>query len=162
MEIFHFLSMSSSAFNELVSLITLYVNTHPIDRDYPRVDARTLRKRIYKPRDILAMTIRYLSSMSENKDIHSQFGAVLTSFMNCVKLGMSAILSLIDHPHCRVFWDRSVQHCKKVSDRTKMFLNVPVTYLPGFSRNTSTTLSKPCTGTTKNNSEVKFTKSILK
>ena len=102
MEIFHFMSMSRSAFNDLVDLLTSYILNHPQSRDHTKASKRTSSKRIFKPRDIVAMTIRYLASVAEYKDIQSQFGAVLSCLRDCIELGMSAILTLIDHPSCSV------------------------------------------------------------
>ena len=46
-EFFHFVSMSRSAFNELVSLLTPYILTHPQNRDFPKATRRTSAKRNY-------------------------------------------------------------------------------------------------------------------
>ena len=123
-EIFHFVSMSRSAFDELVSLLTPYIRTHPQHRDFPKATRRTSAKRKYAPRDILAMTIRYLTSVTENKDVQCQFGSILSCFTGCIELGMAAILTLIDHHGCRVHWDRSIEHCSRVAERTKGFLDI--------------------------------------
>ena len=124
MEFFHFMSMSRSAFNDLVDLLTSYILNHPQSRDHTKASKRTSSKRIFKPRDIVAMTIRYLASVAEYKDIQSQFGAVLSCLRDCIELGMSAILTLIDHPSCRVVWDRSLEHCTKAAERTNSFLDI--------------------------------------
>ena len=70
------------------------------------------------------MTIRYLLSTAELKDIQAQFGAVLCCLTECIELGMCTILTLIDHPKCRVTWDRSVDYCKEVSKRTYIFPDI--------------------------------------
>ena len=123
MEFFHFLSMSWSAFNDLVELLTPYIINNPLNHYHQNACERTSKKRKYKPCDIIATEIRYLLITVELKDIQAQFGAVL-SCPECIELGMCKILTLIDCPKCRVPWERSVDYCKEISKRTETFLDI--------------------------------------
>ena len=124
MEFFHFLLMSRSAFNDLVELLTPYTINTSLNCDNPNACKRTIRKSKYKPHDIIAMTIKYLLSTAELKDIQIQFGAILSYLTECIELGMCTILTLIDHPKCRVTWDHSFDYCKEVSKRTDIFIDI--------------------------------------
>ena len=72
------------------------------------------------------MTLKLFLSKAEHKDLHTQFGAVNTTFRNCVGLGLEAAMCiLIDHPKAKVYWDRSVEGLKRAADQTKDFLDIP-------------------------------------
>ncbi len=50
--------------------------------------------RIVKPRDVVAIALRFFLSAEVVKDLHSQFGVVATSFINAVQLGIISLKSL--------------------------------------------------------------------
>jgi len=84
-----------------------------------------LSRRFADSRTILAMTLRFLLSRAEYKDLCPQFGAIESVFSNCVLLGMRAIVTVLaDEARSMVYWDRSVEGLKKCADRTSMFLDM--------------------------------------
>lgn len=124
MDIFHFVSISRLVFNDLVGLLTPYILAHSQSRDHPKGRKGTSAKCKFTPRDILVIKISSSSSVAKNKDIHCRFGKIHSCYTSCVELGMATIMTLIDHPDCRVRWDRSIDHYRKVAERTEMFLDI--------------------------------------
>ena len=101
-----FLGLSRSAFDELIDLCTLTINKNSLNRDCGRPDERQLRRRLFGPRGIMAMTLKFLTSAAEAKDVYAQFGATSMVYRNAVELGMVAIVANMASPNLRVYWDR--------------------------------------------------------
>ena len=126
MEFFHFTSFSREAFQELVDLCTHIVNSLPLRKGGKTPSAQQLRKRMYQPRDIIAMTLKYLLSQSEQKNLSIQFGAIASVYSNCVTLGLQAIVTcLINNAKAQVFWDRSRENLESCATLTRNFLDLP-------------------------------------
>ena len=125
MEFFMFLGLSRSAFDDLVDLCTPAINENPMNRDYGTPDVKQLRRRLYGPRGIMAMTLKSLTSAAEAKDIYVQFGATAMVYRNAIELGMVAIVANMGHPKLRVFWDRSEEALERMSRKTAAFLDIP-------------------------------------
>jgi len=126
MEFFHFTSFSREAFQELVDLCTPIVTSLPLRKGANAPSAQQLRKRMYQPRDIIAMTLKYLLSQSEQKNLSVQFGAIASVYSNCVTLGLQAIVTiLISNPKACVFWDRSRESLESCAMLTRKFLDLP-------------------------------------
>ena len=82
-------------------------------------------RRIFGPRDIIAMTLKYLTSVAESKDLHVQFGATASAYSYHVNYGIECIINCcIGHPDARVFWDRSIANMERCARRTSMFLDI--------------------------------------
>ena len=74
----------------------------------------------------MVMTLKWILSKSEQKNLNVQFGAVASTYSNCVTLGLCTMaFCLADHPKAKVFWDQSIEALQYASKRTKMFLDVP-------------------------------------
>lgn len=87
---------------------------------------RHLKRRKHDNRALLAMTIKYLVSTAELKDLHPQFGATSTAFLESSRLGMMVLVKvLIDNPKAMVVWDRSKHACSEVAKHTSRFLDIP-------------------------------------
>ena len=72
------------------------------------------------------MTIRFLLSTSEYKDLHVQFGVLVTTFVDCVQLGLRALIkALFKNNLSRVFWDRSEEKLQLAAAQTASFLDIP-------------------------------------
>lgn len=73
----------------------------------------------------MAMTLKWILFKSEDKKLNIQFGAVVSTYSNCVTLGLRAMTyCLADNPKEKVFWDQSIKALQRASKRTKMFLDV--------------------------------------
>ena len=125
MEFFMFLGLSRESFAELVDICRGSVEGNPLYRDAGVPHKKHLRRRLYGPRGVMAIAIKYISSVAETKDLYPQFGATSGVFRRCVEVGMVAILSNMDHPKMRVVWDRSIGNMEKMADRTSSFLDIP-------------------------------------
>ena len=125
MEFFMFVGLSRASFEMLVEICTNVINRIPLFRDCGVPEEKHLKRRLYGPRGIMAMTIKYLSSTAEAKDLYPQFGAPSMVFRRSVELGMVAIVSNMSHEKMRIIWDRSQEGLAKMADRTKMFLDIP-------------------------------------
>ena len=97
-ELFHFLSLSRSSFEKLVEVCEKNINYLPIcsqwnshfDSKKPRTG--DLKKRKYKARDIISMTLRFLLSRAEFKDLCPLFGCTDSVFSRYVKFGMEVFI----------------------------------------------------------------------
>ena len=68
------------------------------------------------------MTIKYMISTSEIKDLSPQFGATSYAYSDLVNFGKETILKcLINHRDAMVFWDRSLENLTYHASRTKAF-----------------------------------------
>ena len=83
--------MSRRSFDELVGVVGPAINRLPVRREDGPPRSQDLVRRKYSTRDVLSMTLKYLTTKSEIKDLHVQFGAVHTSYVANVELGMNAI-----------------------------------------------------------------------
>jgi hypothetical protein len=84
-----------------------------------------LKRRKFGGREIVAMTLKYLTKKSEVKDIHVQFGSVHTSYTMYVELGMTAVVQvLIGHQHNKLQCDGSDEGLRLVAEITKDFVGL--------------------------------------
>ena len=126
MEFFHFLSLSRKSFFDLCQTTNYYILNTPLNRDNGIPSEHHLKRRMFNSRDIMAMTIKYLLSEANIKDLHVQFGAQDVVYRRCIELGCAAICQeLLNHPHSRVHWDRSLTALNAAANRTKMFTVIP-------------------------------------
>lgn len=127
LEFLHFTSLTRESFNELVTLCTPYIRSNGIAADAKGPPKPChLSRRVARPRDIIAMTIRFLLSTAEYKDLHVHFGVVLTTYVDCVQLGIQALIKMLfKHSKSRVFWDRSIDKLKESAEKTASFLDIP-------------------------------------
>ena len=127
MEFLHFTALTRESFNELVTLCRAYLLTNSLSSaadGQPKLCH--LSRRLCKPRDIVAMTLRYLLSTAEYKDLHIHFGVVVTTYIDAVQLGMQALLKCLFHNEKgRVFWNRSIDNLRQAAERTASFLDIP-------------------------------------
>ena len=120
-----FVGLSRESFDLLVTICEWVINVTPLNRDLGVPDDRARHRRLFGPRGILAMTVKYLTSTAEAKDLFVQFGATSNVFRQGVELGMVAIIGNMNHPQMRVFWDRSVPALEKMAEKTSGFLEIP-------------------------------------
>ena len=125
MEFFIFLGLSRISFGELVEICEESVMTNPLDRDCGRPSLKQLKRRSYGPRGIMAMTVKWLSSCTEAKDLYPQFGVTSVVFRKSVELGLTSIVGNMDNEKMRVRWDRSVENMEKMAARTASFMDIP-------------------------------------
>ena len=125
MEFFMFLGLSRESFGELVEICEESVLTNPLDRDCGRPSLKQLKRRSYGPRGIMAMTVKWLSSCAEAKDLYPQFGVTSVVFRKSVELGLTSIVGNMDNEKMRVRWDRSVENMEKMAARTASFMDIP-------------------------------------
>ena len=125
-EFLHFISFTREAFDNLVDIVKNSIHSNSIVPYRGMPTNYIILRRRFNARDIVAMTVKYLLSRAELKDIHVHFGAILTTYINCVKLGMRCIVQTLScHPKAKVFLDRSADGLIKAAERTKMFLDIP-------------------------------------
>ena len=125
-EFLHFTSLTRQSFNLLVDLTQNIIENHSYDNRFGKPRQWDLKKRMFKPRDVIAMALRYLLSKGEIKDLIPHFGATASTFCSNVDLGLKAIVkALIIDERSRVYWDRSEAHCKEAADLTSKFLDIP-------------------------------------
>ena len=126
LEFLHFTSLTRPAFSELVEACRLFILTNPIDPAHNPPKNRHLARRMFSPRDIMAMTLKWILSKSGQKNLNAKFVALASTYSNCVMLGLCAMAyCLADHPKAKVYWDQSIEALDQASERTKMFLDVP-------------------------------------
>ena len=127
LEFFHFTSLTRESFDSLVTLCHEYVIQHTIQANSKGPPRKgDLARRKVKPRDAIAMTIKYLLSKAEPKDLHVQFGISATTYHDHIIIGMQAIIrTLSENEKSRVFWDRSVEGMNRAAQRTAQFLDIP-------------------------------------
>ena len=126
-EFMHFIAFSRSSFNKLVQICADHLNSNPIrpsrgNTTHKKPSSCHLAKRKHSNRDIIAMTIKYMISTSEIKDLSPQFGATSCAYSDLVNFGKETILKcLINHRDAMVFWDRSLENLTYHASRTKAF-----------------------------------------
>ena len=127
MEFFHFTALTRKSFNSLTDLCSKYIlqhTIHPNSKVPPRPG--DLAKRRCSPRDVIAMTLKYLLSKAEMKDLYVQFGVSATSYCDYIILGMQAIMeALFFNQQGRVYWDCSIESMNRAAERTLQFLDIP-------------------------------------
>ena len=127
LEFLHFTGFSSRAsFDSLVDLCCVRIERRSPQKRYYRPKVRNLKRRDYQPRDVTAMTLKYLTSKAELKDLSVQFGAHESTYIQYVHLGMWCLIEkLCDHRDSRVYWDRSTEGLVAAAEVTKDFLDCP-------------------------------------
>ena|ERR1740124_69773 len=123
-EFFMFAGLSQESFNLLVSICESTINRTPMRRDSGPPDANARKKRLFGPRGVMGMTVKFLTSAVEQKDVYAQFGATKDVFRLGVEVRMVAIINNMNHPKMRVFWDRSIEALEKHAERTSMFKDI--------------------------------------
>ena len=86
LEFLHFKSLNRCSFEELVLLVTPVIESTSLDpRNADNILRKSdLRQRLFSPKDILAMTLKYLTTKAELKELHVFFGATATPYKNCI------------------------------------------------------------------------------
>jgi len=79
-ELLFFTAFTRSSFNLLVQLITPEIISQPTNPRFDRPQKYHLSKRMFSPRDIVAMVIKSMTTVAEAKDIFVQIGATKTVF----------------------------------------------------------------------------------
>ena len=126
LEFLHFTSLTRESFNLLVVKCTPLINSRPLTPGCGKPKAWHVRRRMFKARDVVAMTMRFLLATAEMKDLHVQFGAVLSVYSHCVRLGLRVIVQVLcSDTRSRVYWDRSEEELSKAAARTSSFLDIP-------------------------------------
>ena len=98
-----FIGLSRESFDLLVSIFEATINLTPLNRDRGKPDETALEKRLYGPRGIMAMTVKFLTSVAESKDLYVQFGATSNVFRQDVELRMVEVINNMNHLKMRVF-----------------------------------------------------------
>ena len=93
-EFFHFTSLTQISFNELAEVTQLVINKLSVNRDYRPPKNKDIRI-ISSARDIVAITMKYLTIKSEIKDFYVQFGVIYVSYIMHIELGMNAIANTL-------------------------------------------------------------------
>ena len=125
MEFFMFIGISRQSFDKLVEICRPLIDSTPLCQDKGKVDGRMRMRRLYGARGVLAMTLKYLTSIAEAKDIYIQLGVGLSVFQRSMELGMVAIILNMLHPKMRVYWDRSERGLKEMARLASSFLDLP-------------------------------------
>lgn len=126
LEFQNFLLFSRPCFLELLALTEPIINSMPIQQGKGKPRECDLKRRKVDAGTILALTLKYLTSSGEAKDIGVHFGVLGPSFSRYVLVGMSAIITaLMFHEKSRVYWDRSEQNLRYMAHRTRHFLLIP-------------------------------------
>ena len=113
------------SFTKLVEVTAPVIKKLPVNREDGEPRPCDLTRRKYSARDIVGMTMKYLTTKSEVKDLHVQFGAIHTCYIMYVELGMNAIVNaLFGHKYSRVKWDRSKEGLGFASNLTKYFVGL--------------------------------------
>ena len=126
LEFLQFTALTRTSFDELVKLMSPGLLSRPIDVRFGRPQAHHLRRRMFSPRDIVAMIIKWMTSKRGSKNIHVQFGSILETYTNCCYLGLSVMVeTLIVNPKAKVFWDTSEDGLKICTELTNCFKEIP-------------------------------------
>ena len=134
LEFLHFLALTRESFNCLVLICESFIASNPIKSSTTsrlvsehRVVGRHSRpsRRSYSSRDIIAMGLKYLISTAEVKQLHVQFGCVLSTYMDYVWFSMDSVIHCIGASmEGKVFWDRSPTNLEKCASLTSQFLDI--------------------------------------
>ena len=123
-----FTSLTRQSFDDLVllchdTILSLPLRARDGERDIGKPRPQDLKRRKFRPRDIVAMTLKFLTSTAEEKDLHVQFGAIETTYNDCIWVGMTALVkNMAEDERSRVFWDiGNEQYLKECADRTADF-----------------------------------------
>lgn len=87
-----YILQAREAFANLLDIVKNSISSNSIVPYRGKPKKYIILRRRFNARDIVAMTVKYLLSRAELKDIHVHFGAILTTYINCVKLGMRCIV----------------------------------------------------------------------
>ena len=118
--------MNRNTFQALLDLVGPSLTTSSHVQRYGQPRTEDLRRRLYSPRDILAMTIRFMVSKAPTKDLHADFGALQTSFSTYRALGMRMIVQhLVNDDRSKVYWDMSPEVIAANQQRTAFFDAIP-------------------------------------
>ncbi len=127
LEFLHFTLLTRESFDELVMLC----GPHILSNGFASAAAGAPKQchincRLCKPRDAVAMSLRYLLNTAEHKDLHIHFGVVVSTYIDAFQFGIKALVKLLfNHKKGRVFSDRSVENFHQVAERTAAFLDIP-------------------------------------
>ena len=77
-----------------MTLPTLRVLDRPRHHDRPEASEGASKKRRYRPRDVLAMTSRYVLLVRESEDLENQLCAIHLCVLGCTELGLNVSHSL--------------------------------------------------------------------
>jgi len=124
MEFCMFIVLSRESFDLLVSICEATINITPLNHDRGKLDETALKKSLYRPRGIMAMTVKFLTSVAESNDLYVQFGATSNVFRQGVELGMVAVINNMNHPKMRVFLDQPVALLENQATKTSSFLDI--------------------------------------
>mmetsp|Transcript_2786 Transcript_2786/g.8191 ORF Transcript_2786/g.8191 Transcript_2786/m.8191 type:complete len:406 (+) Transcript_2786:189-1406(+) len=130
-ELFEFLSLPNDSFNSLVSLLSEYIASRPLrvtsgEHKIGRPRPSDMSHRKFNPKDIVAMTLKFITTTSEVKDLALLFGACQSTYSNAICLGMKAmVVKMSDDERSRVYWDRSTFNMQRCAQRTSDFDLVP-------------------------------------
>jgi len=118
------ISLSRKSFALLVSICEAIINCSLLNCDCGESDNNARRKRLFGPRGVIDMTIKFLISVAEPKDLYPQFGATSNVFRQEMELGMASVIANMNHLKMKVFWDCLVQSLQKQAERTLSFLDI--------------------------------------
>ena len=93
MAFFNFTALLRGSFVDLVELckddlLSMPIRGHTGDATHHSPRRCHQRRRLFTPADIISMTLKFLTTTAELKDLHPQFGALKTTYNDCVWLGM--------------------------------------------------------------------------
>ena len=126
LEFLHFTAMTRRSFNDLVAVCNEYLDNTMIKPGVGRTPKARGKRRNFRNRDIVAIGMKYLLSHSELKNLHVQFGAAVTTFMELVQFAMDCFIVCIGSSKLgKVFWDRSEENLRRCAERTMLFLDIP-------------------------------------
>lgn len=132
MAFFNFTALLRGSFTDLVELckedlLSMPIRGHTGDITHHSPRRCHQRRRLFTPTDIIAMTMKFLTTTAELKDLHPQFGALKTTYDDCVWLGMQVIVkNLINDERAKVFWPiNEPGYLERCAERTAMFDQVP-------------------------------------
>ena len=92
LEFLHFTGFSRESFNQLAALTREGFLKYPIRKRYNSPQKHHVKRRHHTSRDILSMTIKYLTSNCELKNLSVQFGAHESTFIDCVHWWMWVLI----------------------------------------------------------------------
>lgn len=110
MAFFNFTTLLRGSFVDLVELckddlLSMPIRGHTGDTTHHSPRRCHQRRRLFTPADIISMTLKFLTTTAELKDLHPQFGSLKTTYNDCVRLGMQVIVkNLINDERAKVVW----------------------------------------------------------
>ncbi len=127
LEFLDFTSLARESIDKLVMLCGPHILSNGFSSAAAGAEKQChINRRLCKPRDVVARTLRYLLSTAEHKDLHIQFGVVVSTYIDAVQLGIKALVKpLFNHKKGRIFWDQLVENLHQVAERTASLLDIP-------------------------------------